>query len=241
VPASAAAGPYSPAAGQPGSDAVSIGDPRIAAWASGYLNYIEGSPINTNFTDPTQSLGPALASTTSHLTELGVGGQITLTFSQPIVANGNGPDFAVFSNSFSSTYLKLAYVEASSDGVHYFREPDFSLTPSPVGTFGASDPTNIQGLAGKYVAGYGVPFSLSAVGLTSASFIRLVDVPGDGAHLDTLGNPIYDPYPNSNGFNASGVAALAPVPEPGAMLLLLSAAATMAIGRVCSNRNERPA
>ena len=34
---------------------------------------------------------------------------------------------------------------------------------------------------------------------------RLVDVVGDGTNLDSAGNPIYDPYPNDDGFNVAGV------------------------------------
>jgi hypothetical protein len=217
------AGPYAPAAGQAGSDAVSLGDPRITGWATGETNYVEGSPINQSYANPTACLGPAVASTSAHLTELGDGGQITLTFSTPIIANGLGPDFAVFSNSFSAGYLKLAYVEVSADGANWYLEPNYSLTPSPIATYGSNmDPTNISGLAGKYIEGYGVPFSLAAVGLTQATYVRLIDVVGDGTNLDSAGNPIYDPYPNSNGFNVSGVAILT-VPEPATWLLLAMA------------------
>jgi hypothetical protein len=217
--APALAGPYSPAAGQPGSDAIGLGDTRIVAWASGEQNYLEGNPINAAFANATACLGPASASTSSHITELGDGGQITLSFAEPIVAQGAGPDFAVFGNAFESGYNKLAYVDVSEDGTTWFREPNVSLTPNPIGTFGTNmDPTNISGLAGKYVAGYGVPFSLSAVGLAEANFVRLVDVIGDGTSLDTSGDPIYDPTPRSDGFNVSGVAVLS-TPEPGSFLL----------------------
>jgi PEP-CTERM motif len=224
IPPTARAGPYPPAAGQPGSDALSYQDPRFVEWASGYQNYIQGSPINPAFTDPTQTLGPAKGTTTG-VTELGDGGQITLTFASPIVASQSGPDFAVFGNSFDSTYLKLAYVDVSQDGITWYRMPDYSLTPGPVGTFGNNmDPTNIDGLAGKYMVGYGVPFSLSEVGLTWASYVRLVDVVGNGTNLDSAGNPIYDPYPNDDGFNAGGVGVLsdlASVPEPSSIALML--------------------
>ncbi len=235
--ATAHAGPFPPAAGQPGSDAISNSDPRIVEWASGYSDYVEGNPINVTYANPTSCLGPAITSTTSHLTELGDGGQITLSFASPIIADGAGPDFAVFGNAFSPGYLKLAYVDVSEDGTTWYREPNYSDTPSPISTYGDNmDPTNISGLAGKYVVGYGVPFSLSAVGLTEANYVRIVDIIGNGTDLDSAGNPIYDPYPNSNGFNVSGVGVISTVPEPGTFTLAIGA---VAIGAIWS-RHRRP-
>jgi hypothetical protein len=45
----ASAGPYPPAAGQPGSDAISYTDPRFVEWASGYLNYEQGATTSSNW------------------------------------------------------------------------------------------------------------------------------------------------------------------------------------------------
>ena len=229
----ASAGPYPPAAGLPGSDAISYTDPRFVEWASGYLNYEQGPTTSPNwYNDPTQTLGPAQG-TITNVTSLGDGGQITLTFASPIVASQSGPDFAVFGNAFSPGYLKLAYVEVSQDDVHWYKMPNYSLTPAPVATYGDNmDASNIFGLAGKYVVGYGTPFSLSEVGLQWASYVRLIDVVGNGTNLDSAGNPIYDPYPNSNGFNAAGVGVIsdaAMVPEPRSMTLMLIGAVLVAI------------
>ena len=162
---------------------------------------------------------------------MGDGGQITLTFPHPILASQAGPDFAVFGNSFEDTYEKLAYVDVSADGQNWFRVPNDDLTPGPVGTFSLTDPTNIEGLAGKYHQGFGDPFSLKDVGLASASFVRLVDVVGDGTNRDTAGNPIYDPYPNDNGFNVGGVGVLSAVPEPASAILLLLGTCLLTIVR----------
>lgn len=90
---------------------------------------------------------------------LGDGGSITLVFDPPI-GNGPGFDFAVFENSFSDTFLELAFVEVSSDGIHFTRFPNYSLTPAPVGGFGIMDARMIYGLAGKYRLGFGTPFDL---------------------------------------------------------------------------------
>ncbi len=138
--------------------------PRSSSGLRDIRTTSKGSPINLTFDNPSELLGP-FQNSTFDVTDLGDGGQITLTFANPILADATGPDFAVFGNSFSSTYEKLAYVDVSADGQTWYRMPDFDLTPGPVGTFGATDPTNIYGLAGKYQLGYGVGFSLSEVGL----------------------------------------------------------------------------
>lgn len=237
--AAAQAGPFPPAAGQAGSDAISSSDPRIEEWAAGDSNYVEGSPIELEYTNPTACLGVASSSATTdpnRVTQLGNGGQITLSFATPMIAKGGGPDFAVFGNSFNAGYLKLAYVYVSEDGSHWYLEPNDSDTPSAISTYGENmDPTNISGLAGKYVGGYGVPFSLSAAGLTEANYVRIVDALGDGSNLDSAGNPIYDPYPNSDGFSLDGVGVLSTVPEPGTSSLAIAA---VAIGAVCMRRRR---
>ena len=155
----------------------------------------------------------------------------------------------MFGNSFDGTYLKLAYVEVLQDDVHWYLEPNYSLTPKPAGTswtyLNNMDPTNISGLAGKYIVGYGTPFSLSdaiqiggsGVGLPWADYVRLVDVIGDGSNLDSAGNPIYDPWPNSNGFNAAGVGVLSvgsAVPEPSSLVLISIGAGLLGL---CAKRS----
>jgi hypothetical protein len=79
---------------------------------------------------------------------------------------------------------------------------------------------------------------LSEVGLSTASFVRLIDVVGDGSNKDTAGDPIYDPWPNDNGFNVGGVGVLSMVPEPGSLALLASGVVWLAVlrRRICVNR-----
>ena len=210
------AGPYAPAAGQAGSTAVSKDSPELAAWASGYLDYVVGTNVDSTWRTPEKALGPA-AGDSYDIVCLGNGGRITLTFDQPI-ANGHGWDVAVFENSFSDTFLELAYVEVSSDGVTFVRFDSDSLTATPVGSFGSIDPTNIDGLASKYRQGFGTPFDLSdlasrpevlsgPVDLSAITHIRLVDIIGDGSYADTGGKVIYDPYPTvaSGGFDLDAV------------------------------------
>ena len=204
--ASAAAGPYPPAAGQAGTTAVHKDNAAFIAWAADWENYLPGEAVTSTWQTPKNALGKA-EGTSSDIVSLGRGGEITLTFDQPIT-NGLGWDFAVFENSFSDTFLELAFVEVSSDGATFVRFDNDSLTPNPVGGFGSLDPTDIDGFAGKYRQAYGTPFDLSdlatrnevisgAVDLSAITHVRLVDVVGDASDFDTSGHVIYDPYPTN--------------------------------------------
>ncbi|MEO8627357.1 MAG: DUF4465 domain-containing protein [Betaproteobacteria bacterium] len=229
------AGPYAPAAGQPGSTAIIKTDPSFAGWATGFQDYAPGSNASATFQTPNLALGPATGNS-AEIVSLGDHGSITLTFAG-VIFNGAGADLAVFENSFSDTFLELAYVEVSSDGTNFFRFPSVSFTPGPTGAFGATDPTNIDGLAGKYRASYGTPFDLDQLGgvaglnINAVKYIRIVDIVGDDSALDNypaaFGGPhaIYDPYPtvDSGGFDLDAVGALhltTAVPEPSSVALL---------------------
>ncbi len=192
-----AVGIFAPAAGQPGSTAVAASDPLIQGWASSVVAYLPGTNVDAGFRTPLKALGPAGNSDGTHAgftfdtVTLGNGGSITLGFDRPI-ADGPGADFAVFENSFSDAFLELAYVEVSSDGSHFFRFPAFSLTPLPVSAFGTVDPTNIEGVAGKYRGGYGVPFDLAqltgtpGLDINHVTQVRIVDLVGDGSAPNDL-------------------------------------------------------
>ena len=225
----ALAGPYAPAAGQPGSTAIYKDDPSFVEWATGWVNYNPGTEVDEKWQTPEKALGKA-EGTSYDVVSLGRGGEITMTFDVPI-ANGEGWDFAVFENSFNDTFLELGYVEVSSDGVHFFRFDNDSLTPSPVGGFGSVDPTDVDGLAGKYKQGYGTPFDLAELAgvspmldINNVGYVKILDIVGDGTYFDTSGDVIYDPYPTtgSAGFDldAIGVIHTAAVPIPGAVWLL---------------------
>lgn len=229
----ATAGPYPPAAGVSGSTAISHDDSSIVGWATGWENYAVGSGVFPEWQDPQKALSAAGNSNgqndgfTLDIVALGRGGSITLTFSQPI-ADGAGFDFAVFENSFSDGFLELAWVEISSNGIDYFRFETASLTSSPVGPFDETmDASNIDGLAGKYRGGYGMPFDISALDddpnldKNSISHIRLIDIIGDGSAMDDLPNPvgpnpIYDPYVTSEsaGFDLDAIAVMHFAEEP---------------------------
>lgn len=204
------AGPYAPAAGQDGSTAIARTDARFAAWANRVSSYQAGPNCLPQWQDTVKALGPATDDPT-HITGLGDGGSITLTF-PGFIRDGPGDDFAVFENSFSNTFLEFAWVEVSSDGLNFIRFPNHSKTAAPVATFGSVDPTDVDGLAGKYRQPFGTPFDLADVGMGQVSHVRLVDVVGDGTAKDSDGNAIYDPFPTdgSAGFDLDAVGVLHP-------------------------------
>lgn len=236
-----AAGPFAPAAGQSGTTAVSQSDSRLVQWAQGYSEYLPGPLVDNQFQTPELALGPAVGNSFD-IVSLGDKGRITLSFAGSIF-NGPGWDFAVFENGFSDSFLELAFVEVSSDGTTFVRFPAFSLTPSPANGFASVDPTNIEGLAGKYKQGFGTPFDLDLFASANIpnfdandiTHVRLVDIKGDGSELDNWPsapgfdgpNPIYDPFPTTGsvGFDldAVGVRYFSPAalhtPLPPALLL----------------------
>lgn len=215
------------AVGTEGCKAVSCTDSRIVSWATGaelrlgVQNIaIANSPL-VSYKDFREALGPCRSDDNLSVVSLGDGGVATLTFDRPI-KNGEGPDFAVFENSFNDTFLELAFVEVSSDGVHFVRFAATSNTPAEsVGGYGETDPTKINNLAGKYRSGWGTPFDLEELSgsenldINNIRFVRIIDVIGtiDPAYAtrDSHGNIVVDPYPTdsySGGFDLDGVAVL---------------------------------
>jgi hypothetical protein len=234
-----AAGPYAPAAGQPGSTAISNGSPLITGWATGHVNYLPGAGVTTPFNDPAKALGPA-EGLPGEIVSLGDNGQITLTFANAI-GDGPGFDFAIFENSFNDTFLEVAFVEVSDGGTSFVRFANDSDTANPVPFLGGSiDPTNLDGLAGKYRGGFGTPFDLATVGLSRATHVRLVDILGNGTVFDTFDDdgipgpdPIYDPHPTtgSAGFDLDGVGVINHVPEPTGVAAIAMSAVALLIRR----------
>jgi hypothetical protein len=150
---------------------------------------------------------------------LGDSGIAILQFDNPI-SNKEGPDFCVFENGFtlgnaqSGSHMELAFVEVSSDGIHYVRFPATSFidTTIQIGNFDVSNTTLVDGLAGKYISGYGTPFdlnvfaALSAININKITHVKLIDVVGNkdaqNPSRDKNGRKIIDPWPTP--FAASG-------------------------------------
>lgn len=222
------------AAGTTDTSAVSKDDVAIVGWATGYRDVMYGDDVSENWRTPAKALGQAVGDSFD-IVCLGRSGQITLTFANAIV-DGPGFDFAVFENGFSNNFLELAWVEVSTDGIHFVRFPNFSYTAAPTG---ALTPTKIHGYASKYRQGYGTPFDLDQLqraydaaiaetdkfhtsyetqleanfpylDLHDINYVRMIDIVGDGSALDCEGIVIYDPYPTSGsaGFDLEAIAVL---------------------------------
>jgi hypothetical protein len=171
-------------------------------------------------------------------------GYLTVTFPTG-VKNAAGPDFAIFENGFAfgspnGLFAELAYVEVSSNGVDFARFPSISTNAAPItgsGAFAGFDMSNVYNLAGKHAGGFGTPFNLDdllanplvvggSVNLTNIQYVKLVDIPGNGSYLDSLGNPIRDNWltTGSGGFDfrlpaGQGVGVINAVPEPASLAL----------------------
>ncbi|MEM6821330.1 MAG: PEP-CTERM sorting domain-containing protein [Verrucomicrobiota bacterium] len=254
VTTSLLAGPFEPAAGQPGSNAIAAGDVSIVGWATGIVDITRGpvdisdsGSVDASFGSAANALGPADATpiVATPVVSLGDGGSITLSFSNPIT-DGPGYDFAIFENGFSDTFLELAFVEVSSNGTDFFRFDAVSQTQTSVqvGGFDNLDPTDIDNLAGKYRAGWGTPFDLSELSginplldVSAISQVRVIDTVGsiNPAYrtLDSLGNTINDPWTTpfeSSGFDLDAIGVINVIPEPSTWLML-----ALGLGCVCWN------
>ena len=205
------AGPYSPPAGTEGSEAIHLDSKLFTGWAVGWTNYQVGPEADPIWQHPTNALGKAKG-TFSDIVSLGAGGSITMIIDPPIT-DGPGPDFAVFENTINHTFLELAFVEVSADGLHFHRFPSHSLTPGPVPSFGSIDVSDISGLAGTFLQGFGTPFDLADLSpspgsnLNQIRWVRLIDIIGNGLTVDSFGNKIFDPTPTvqSAGFDLDAI------------------------------------
>ncbi len=220
---------YAPQAGLPGSTAISASSNLLVGWASqctvyrGFMDIANPSLGYASTGDSSMAIGPADLGVVS----LGDSGVAVLTFPHSIY-NGDGPDFAVFENGFinasndSQAFLELAFVEVSSDGINYFRFPATSLTPDNVqiGNPDYLNASNLNNLAGKYIAMYGTPFDLEELAgnpgldVNNVTHVRIIDVVGSitgHSSRDNLGRIINDPYPTafpSCGFDLDAVGLL---------------------------------
>jgi len=214
-------GSFAPSAGQTGSTAMHKDSSSFVAWIDRCtvrrgLQQINDTSLGfANVGDSSDAFGKADGTTVS----LGDGGEAIVELSQPVF-NGPGNDFAVFENGFSATFLELAFVEVSSNGIDFFRFPSTSQTQvvSQVGIFGNLFATEIHNLAGKYHVNYGTPFDISDLPDTSLlnkyaiSHIRIKDVVGNVmesfSSKDQYGTVINDPWPTpfaSSGFDLDAV------------------------------------
>jgi hypothetical protein len=222
---------FAPQVGNPGTTAIHKDSTIIKAWATGctiqrgWQDIADTTLGKAQVGDETYVPGPA----GNGVVSLGDGGEAIITFQHPII-NGAGYDFAVFENGFTdqsldpgTAFLELAFVEVSSDGVHYVRFDATSNndTTRQLGSFEGMDASKINNLAGKYLVHYGTPFDLEelkdAPGLdvNNITHIKIIDVVGNisnnYARRDARENKINDPWPTpfaSSGFDLDAVAVI---------------------------------
>jgi hypothetical protein len=219
-------GQYPPPPGHAGTTAIYRDSSVYYRWAThcsvirGYIdiadtNLTYDSINRASFGDPDSIIGYP----SGHALSLGNAGSATLTF-DTVISDHDGWDFAVFGNGFEDNYLKMAFVEVSSDGEHFVRFPSVSLTQTQVqiSNFDTIDTRKIYNLAGKYRVFYGTPFDLyelkdsAGIDIHHITTIRVVDVVGDiqdpYARYDSQGHKINDCFPtpyNTSGFALDGV------------------------------------
>lgn len=216
---------FAPPVGELGTTAVHKDSSAIIDWASEVVAFNRGlediafpEGLYASFGDSSQALGYA-EGTSVDVVSLGDKGSITLTFNYPI-ENGDGPDFVVFENSFSDSYLEFAHVEVSTDGETFVRFPSISNIQTDVqtATYANSDASLVHNLAGKYRQGFGTPFDLqdlvdsAGIDLMDINYVRIIDVVGSIDPLygtyDSQGHLINDPYKTdfeSGGFDLDAV------------------------------------
>ncbi len=212
---------FPPPAGQEGTTAIHKDSSVFITWATNAVvvrGYSDISIPDSGFVTFGEDQN-ATGDSDNIIVSLGDGGYATLTFDIPL-ANGPGPDFAVFENAFLDNFLELAFVEVSSDGINFFRFDAVSLTQTDtqVETFGYLDATQIHNLAGKYRVEYGTPFDLEelnnipGLSIDSITHIKIIDVVGciqdEYSTYDSQGHKVNDPWPTlfpSGGFDLDAV------------------------------------
>lgn len=213
---------YAPGVGVNGSQAIYKDSSVFKCWANtctiklGWLDIANKNLGKPTVGDEQSVLGKA---GTNGVLSLGDAGEAIVKFDYPI-SNDDGPDFAVFENGFNNTFLELAFVEVSSDGIHFVRFPSVSLLDTLVqlDNNAAMDASRLNNLAGKYKANYGTPFDLEelkdSVGLNlkAITHVKIIDVVGSINPMigsrDAKNNLINDPYPTpypSAGFDLDAV------------------------------------
>ena len=213
--------------GTEGCQAIHCQDTAIRAWATS-CTVVRGPQdvtrptVFASFGTESEAVGAIDTFNTMNVVSLGDYGSAILTFDTPI-QDGEGYDFAVFENSFDDSFLELAFVEVSSDGVNYFRFPAISNTPTDtqVDGFGSLAADKLHNLAGKYRGGWGTPFDLAELpddtllDKTNVTYVKVIDVVGNinprYATRDSRGHIINDPYATdfaSSGFDLDGVCVL---------------------------------
>jgi hypothetical protein len=207
--------PFTGQAGTADCDAIPAESDEFVAWASnvevtrGYINISNPDLGQAAYGEASGAIGQAEGNSMD-VVSLGDSGVAIATFDNPI-CNEDGPDFAVFENSFNNTFLELAFVEVSSDGTNFFRFPATSLTQTyeQIGDVNAVWAEDLNNLAGKHKQGFGTPFDLEELSdiegldINNVTHVKIIDAIGsinpEFASYDSHGNIINDPWPTEAG------------------------------------------
>ncbi len=214
---------FAPAVGQLGCSAIYKDSSAIQSWADSCKVYRGWKDIaNKNLGKVSfgkDSAGIGSVNISNGVVSLGDSG-VVICYFKDAISNGIGEDFAVFENSFDGLFLELAFVEVSTDGLHYARFPAQSKTDTTlqIDGFGQIIATKIHNFAGKYKVDYGTPFDLeeiqndSFINKDSIHYVKLIDVVGsiqnNYCSKDKDHNKINDPYPTpfiSGGFDLDAI------------------------------------
>jgi hypothetical protein len=148
-----------------------------------------------------QGKGPSAGGT--DVVSLGVGGEIVLSFGSARIADGPGPDFAVYENAFyiggdpNKVFSELAEVSVSQDGETWLPYACDSSLEGPIwpGCAGGTPtiPCTEETGSPHGVECGGDLFDLADLGLESVRYVRIRDLstsgtaPSAGFDLDAVG------------------------------------------------------
>ena len=155
TPDHAMSDPASPASGCPLALLLLLPLPAVAQapYATQVIAFNTNGNAGGGIFNPPNALGAPQGPL--HVHSLGIGGDLTLGFSVPIV-DGPGADFLVGENPFRSSpfgtqvFAEMMFVEVSSDGVHFATFPSrYFGAPQQPGPFGHDilEPVGFQRLA----------------------------------------------------------------------------------------------
>ncbi len=213
---------FAPSVGKVGSTAIHADSNCFIDWGSAahiFKGYKNISTPDSGFVDVGSAESACGRAKENGVVSLGDSGIAIVQFFNAII-DGPGFDFAIFENAFNDTFLELAHVEISNDGINYFKFPSFSLTQinTQLGPFNGIKAEKIHNLAGKYRSPYGTPFDISDLDTIYQNipkefyFVRITDVVGSinpkWATTDHYKNIINDPWPTpfiSSGFDLDAV------------------------------------
>jgi len=124
------------------------------------VEVVYGTDRDSDFANPLNALGPPQSfddqglGGSVHVLNLGVGGCVTVEFTDNVIYDGPGYDFVIFENpfyiggDFSRVYLEPGFVFVSSDGDEYTSFPVNYIPPVPPLPFGDDSPDHYVNFAG---------------------------------------------------------------------------------------------